>query len=55
MADLAGFPARREASEARGLLRGFGVGNYVENDGGARFVMTVPQPALPAMARRALE
>lgn len=27
----------------------------VENDGGARFVMTVPQPELTAMARKALE
>ena len=32
--DRPGFAARRQASAARGLLRGFGVGVYVENDGG---------------------
>jgi aerobic carbon-monoxide dehydrogenase large subunit len=34
-ADHAGFPARREASARQGNPRGFGIGNYVENDGGA--------------------
>ena len=34
-ADHAGFAARRQDSARQGLLRGFGVGNYVENDGGA--------------------
>ncbi len=36
--DVAGhakFEERRRASEARGLLRGFGIANYVENTGGA--------------------
>ncbi len=32
--DRAGFDARRRDSAARGLLRGLGVGLYVENDGG---------------------
>ncbi|MDA1309397.1 MAG: xanthine dehydrogenase family protein molybdopterin-binding subunit [Proteobacteria bacterium] len=35
VADHAGFPARRTTSAATGRLRGFGIGNYVENDGGA--------------------
>jgi len=35
VADYTGFPARRAASAATGWLRGFGIGNYVENDGGA--------------------
>ena len=30
MADLAGFPARREASKAKGLLRGVGYSSYIE-------------------------
>lgn len=30
MADIAGFPARRKASEAKGKLRGFGVNCYIE-------------------------
>jgi len=30
MADFAGFPARRAASEAKGLLRGLGVNCYIE-------------------------
>jgi len=34
-ADRDGFPDRRRDSNARGLLRGFGVANYVENTGGA--------------------
>ena len=33
LADWSGFPARRAASLARGRLRGFGLGMYVENDG----------------------
>jgi carbon-monoxide dehydrogenase large subunit len=33
LADWRGFPARREASQARGLLRGIGLAMYVENDG----------------------
>ena len=33
LGDWAGFPARRAASLARGLLRGFGIAMYVENDG----------------------
>ncbi len=33
-ADLAGFPARREASRAKGLLRGLGVANCIEVAGG---------------------
>ena len=33
LADWSGFPARRAASQARGLLRGFGLAMYVENDG----------------------
>jgi len=35
LADWAGFARRREESAARGLLRGIGLGVYVENDGGA--------------------
>jgi carbon-monoxide dehydrogenase large subunit len=34
-ADHIGFAARRAASASNGLLRGIGIGNYVENDGGA--------------------
>lgn len=34
MADWAGFDKRRARSEAAGLLRGIGLGLYVENDGG---------------------
>lgn len=34
LADLAGFPARRAQSEARGLLRGLGVANCIEVAGG---------------------
>ena len=34
-ADWAGFAARRAASRARGLLRGIGIGNYVEAPVGA--------------------
>lgn len=34
-ADWAGFPARRTASEAAGLLRGIGVANYLETPVGA--------------------
>ncbi len=30
MADLAGFPARREASKAKGMLRGVGYSSYIE-------------------------
>ena len=30
LADLAGFPARREASKAKGLLRGIGYSSYIE-------------------------
>ena len=42
MADWAGFPARRQESEARGLLRGIGLANYVESPVGAvRERMTV--------------
>ena len=33
LADWRGFPARRVESAARGMLRGFGLGMYVENDG----------------------
>ena len=33
-ADWSGFEARRRQSAARGLLRGIGLGMYVENDGG---------------------
>lgn len=33
LADWPGFPARRAESAARGMLRGFGLGMYVENDG----------------------
>src|SRR5262249_47150799 len=33
LADWSGFRARRAASRARGLLRGFGLAMYVENDG----------------------
>lgn len=35
LADWDGFAARRQESETRGLLRGFGLGMYVENDGGS--------------------
>ena len=35
LADSTGFPARRAASARASQLRGFGVGNYIENDGGA--------------------
>ena len=34
-ASHAGFADRRAASARDGLLRGFGVGNFIENDGGA--------------------
>jgi carbon-monoxide dehydrogenase large subunit len=37
VADVAGFPARREASRARGLLRGIGIVNAIERAAG-------PQP-----------
>src|SRR5262249_42203152 len=33
LADWSGFPARRAASRAQGMLRGFGLAMYVENDG----------------------
>ena len=33
LADWAGFPARRQAAEARGLLAGIGLGMFAENDG----------------------
>src|SRR5262249_6255724 len=33
LADWCGFPARRAKSAARGMLRGFGLAMYVENDG----------------------
>ncbi|HKA62152.1 MAG TPA: xanthine dehydrogenase family protein molybdopterin-binding subunit [Methylomirabilota bacterium] len=33
LADWRGFPARRAESAGRGMLRGFGVAMYVENDG----------------------
>ncbi|MGG5809176.1 xanthine dehydrogenase family protein molybdopterin-binding subunit [Falsiroseomonas sp. CW058] len=42
--DVAGFPARREESRARGMLRGLGIGNFLEctappakEQGGIRF------------------
>lgn len=35
LADWEGFPSRRKESESRGVLRGIGLGLYVENDGGA--------------------
>ncbi|MDA0702772.1 MAG: xanthine dehydrogenase family protein molybdopterin-binding subunit [Proteobacteria bacterium] len=35
LADWDGFSARRAESEARGLLRGIGLANYLENAGGA--------------------
>jgi carbon-monoxide dehydrogenase large subunit len=35
LADHAGFPARRAASEARGLLRGLGIGCFLETARGA--------------------
>jgi len=42
IADWAGFPARRRESEARGMLRGIGMANYVESPVGAvRERMTV--------------
>ena len=34
-ADLAGFPARRRASEARGLLRGLGLAYHIKGTGGS--------------------
>jgi aerobic carbon-monoxide dehydrogenase large subunit len=34
-ADHTGFAARRAVGASNGLLRGIGIGNYVENDGGA--------------------
>jgi len=46
MADWAGFPARRRESEARGLLRGIGLANYVESPVGAvreRMTVTVEE------------
>ena len=36
LADVAGFPARREASRARGVLRGLGVVNAIERAAGAQ-------------------
>lgn len=44
--DHAGFTERRAASAASGMLRGFGIGNYVENDGGApsEFAEVIAQP-----------
>ncbi|MBT5414874.1 MAG: molybdopterin-dependent oxidoreductase, partial [Rhodospirillaceae bacterium] len=35
LADWDGFETRRAGSEARGLLRGIGIANYLENAGGA--------------------
>jgi carbon-monoxide dehydrogenase large subunit len=35
LSDWAGFPARREASRARGLCRGIAIGNYIETTSGA--------------------
>jgi aerobic carbon-monoxide dehydrogenase large subunit len=35
LADWQGFAARRAQSRARGLLRGIGIGNYIEGAGGA--------------------
>jgi carbon-monoxide dehydrogenase large subunit len=35
LADHAGFAARRERAQERGLRRGFGLAMFVENDGGA--------------------
>jgi len=36
LADVAGFPARREASRARGRLRGLGLANAIERAAGAQ-------------------
>jgi carbon-monoxide dehydrogenase large subunit len=36
LADVAGFPARREASKARGRLRGLGIANAIERAAGAQ-------------------
>jgi len=36
LADVAGFPARREASKARGRLRGLGLANAIERAAGAQ-------------------
>ncbi len=36
LADVAGFPARREASKARGKLRGLGIANAIERAAGAQ-------------------
>src|SRR5689334_2994043 len=36
LADVAGFPARREASRARGRLRGLGIANAIERAAGAQ-------------------
>ncbi len=36
LADVAGFPARRETSRARGMLRGLGVVNAIERAAGAQ-------------------
>ena len=35
LADVAGFAARREASRARGMLRGIGIVNAIERAAGA--------------------
>jgi carbon-monoxide dehydrogenase large subunit len=35
LSDWAGFPARHEASRARGLCRGIAIGNYIETTSGA--------------------
>jgi len=35
LSDWAGFPARREASRARGLCRGIAIANYIETTSGA--------------------
>ena len=47
MADLAGFSARRVASEAAGKLRGFGFANYVEANGGPGVAKLIDAAGVP--------
>ena len=47
LADLAGFSARRTASEAAGKLRGFGFANYVEANGGLGVAKLIDAAGVP--------
>jgi carbon-monoxide dehydrogenase large subunit len=47
LTDLAGFSARRVASEAAGKLRGFGFANYVEANGGLGVAKLIDAAGVP--------